>query len=267
MRKFLVALLLALMVATLLLAGCGQSESDKSAEEAKDILAKSQEKMDEVNSVKMTGSASVEMTEAEQGSTEYDFEAVTQKTPDGQTELQMIAKGDGEDLQTYVLGGYAYTYDSNSGWVKRKITGADGVSTPAPTPDQLSEMSRYAESLRLMPEEDGKYVVAFDVSPEFFDQYSEGLTESSGIMEDFLKDIKVSVIYKIDKSTMYADNVDVDISLEDTPLFGDITAYTSITFSEFNQPVTIVLPAEAQNAPEKELLPGDFDIPIPGMGF
>ncbi|MBU4194657.1 MAG: hypothetical protein KKF66_06650, partial [Actinobacteria bacterium] len=76
-----------------------------------------------------------------------------------------------------------------------------------------------------------------------------------------------SVIYKIDKSTMYADNVDVDISLEGTPLFGDITASTSITFSEFNQPVTIVLPAEAQNAPEKELLPGDFDIPIPGMGF
>lgn len=266
MKKVLVALLLALVVAALLLAGCGKPESDKSAEDAKDILAKSQTKMENVSSMKMTGSSNVEMTEAEQGEMAYDFEAVTQKTPDGQTELHMIARGEGEELQTYVVGDYMYTYDPNSGWVKRNITGEDDLSTAAPTPDQLAEMSRDAENLRLLPDEDGRYVVAFDVSPEFFDKYSEGLTDSSGILEDLFKDIKINIIYRIDKSTMYADNVDVQVSVKAVPLFGDITASTNITFSEFDQPVTIVLPPEAQNAPEEVLLPGDIPS-IPGMGF
>jgi len=266
MKKVLVALLLTMIVAALLLTGCGKSESDKSVEEAKDILVKSQAKMESVGSLKMAGSSSVEMTEAEQKEMEYDFEAVTRKTSDGQTELQMIARGDGEELLTYVVGDYLYTYDPNSGWVKRKITGEDDLSTAAPTPDQLAEMSRYAENLRLLPEEDGKYVVSFDVSPEFFNKYSEGLTDSSGLLKDLFKNIKISIIYRIDKSTMYADNVDVDVSVKGVPLFGDIIAFTSITFSEFDQPVTIVLPPEAQNAPEKELLPGDIPS-IPGMGF
>ncbi len=266
MKKVLVALLLVLMVAALILAGCGKSESDKSAEEAKDILTKSQAKMENVSTLKMAGSSSVEMTEAEQGEMEYDFEAVTQKTPDGQTEFQMITRSEGEELQTYVVGGYVYTYDPNSGWVKRNITGEDNLSTAAPTPDQLAEMSREAENLRLLPEEDGKYVVAFDVSPEFVDQYSEGLTDSSGLLKDLFKDIKINIVYRIDKSTMYADNVDVEVSMKGVPLFGDITAFTSITFSEFDQPVTIVLPPEAQNAREEELLPGDLPS-IPGMGF
>ena len=266
MRKVLVALLLALMVTALIVAGCGKSESDKSAEEAKDILAQSQAKMENVSSLKMAGSSSVEMTEAEQGEMDYDFEAVTLKTPDGQTEFQMIARGEGEELQTFIVGDYVYTYDPNSGWVKRKITGEDGLSTVAPTPDQLAEMSSYAENLRLLPEEDGRYVVAFDVSSEFFDQYSEGLTDSSGLLKDLFKDLKINIIYRIDKSTMYADNVDMEVSIKGVPLFGDITAFTSIAFSEFDQPVTIVLPPEAQNAPEEELLPGDLPS-IPGMGF
>jgi hypothetical protein len=159
-----------------------------------------------------------------------------------------------------------YTYDLNSGWVKRKVTGEDALSTAVPTPDQLSEMSEYAENLRLLPEEDGKHVVAFDVSPDFFSKYSEGLTDPSGILKDYLKDIEVSVTYCIDESTMYADNVEVDLSMKGIPLFGDISGFISIAFSEFDQPVDITLPAEAMNAPEKELLPGDIPS-MPGLGL
>lgn len=274
MKRFLIVLLLASMAAALLLTGCGESKTEKSADDAKAILEKSQQKMGDITSVKMTGSTSMVMPEAEETDTEFGFEAVTNIAADGQQEVHLVAKGDGEEYETYAMGGYAYTYDPNTGWIKQKISGTEDAGTAVPTHDQIVEMGRYAENLRLLPEEGGSYVVAFDVSPKFYEQYTTGSTDGeaegdiSGMMADLLKGIEISIVYKINKETLYADAAIIDMSLNDMPMLGDVTASMDAAFSDYNKQVSIVLPPEAQNAKEEELLPGELNIPsVPGLGF
>jgi hypothetical protein len=147
----------------------------------------------------------------------------------------------------------------------------------------LTELSKYATDMKLTTDSSGQYVVTFDVGPKFFEQVldeaagtseTEGSTPSSEdqqaaeqlaqTMKDMMAGIQMGVVYKINKSTMLADSSSLKMSMKDAPIVGDMSADMTMNFSNYNDPVTITLPAEAQNA--REVQPGPSGIPsIPGM--
>lgn len=269
MRKVLLSIVLIALLVVVLLSGCGGSKNSKTTDEAQRILEDSRAKMVEVESLTTSGEVVIETPEAEVKRSAYNFEIKLKTGEAGEAEMRMTAEGDGERLETIVAGGWAYAYDSDTGWEKYPVDRLDEVNQPF-THEDLLEMSEYAENLRMLPDEGGNYVIAFDVSPEFFDRYAggvsgeEGEDEVSGLLQDMLRSVKISAIYKVDKESMLATEALLEIELPSIPTMGEVDSVTEMVFSGYNEPVTIEVPPEAQAAPEKELkdLPG-----LPGLGF
>ena len=88
-------------------------------------------------------------------------------------------------------------------------------------------------------------------------------------MKDMFKGLKMGVVYKIDRNTMLADSASVTMSMKNAPIIGDMSIDMTVTFTDYNVPVTITLPPEAQNAPEVQ--PNASGVPsipsIPGLGL
>lgn len=279
MKKALILIMAAVLAAAVLACGCGGSKKDETQGEAEKVLMESNKKMADVQTVKIAGSVLIEMPEAEEKEESYDFEILS-SNEGGEPQAQAVIRSGGQEFQTYVVGGWAYTNDPNRGWVKQQVDTLEDVSSSGVmTHEQLGQMSKYAENQRLLPDESGNYVVAFDVSEKFFDEYLSGFqevpegdapgqeeaSEVSGLLQDLLKDMKISIIMKIDRQTYLVDEAEISMVMKDIPLMGDVSADTGMLFTEYDQPVTIALPPEASGAKELQY---DGGLPnIPGLGL
>ncbi|PKQ28776.1 MAG: hypothetical protein CVT63_00970 [Candidatus Anoxymicrobium japonicum] len=282
MKKIGIVFVAAFVVATLFVAGCG-GKKPVASNNAKDLLKKSQTKMKSVKSMKINGNYSVETPEAETKKESASFVAEIKRLGKDDADAHMtMTPESGKAEEMFMVGGYAYNNDPASGWTKTKVgSSSDLQKSGVVTPDMISDMSKFAQNMRLDPEEGGKYVIAFDVGSMFFEQMLDQAASSATAqgsspdgdatkkqaqaMKDMLKGLKMALVYKMDKKSLLADSAVVTASLNGSA-FGNVKFDMTTTFSDYNAPVSITLPPEAQNA--KEIQPGPGGVPgVPGMGF
>ena len=151
------------------------------------------------------------------------------------------------------------------------------------TPSSISDLTKFAENMKLGPVQNGKYVLTFDIGSKFFDEIFKRAAQGSQsstptgtsaqstqqlaqAMKELLSGLPMSMTYKIDKTSGLADSASIKVSLKGSAL-GDATADINLTFSDYNTPVTITLPPEAQNAPLQDN-GGVPSLPsLPGLGI
>jgi len=287
MKKVVIVSLAVLMIGAIIAAGCGSKATKSASSPAQQVLEKSQAKMQDVQTVKITGKANVLTPQSEVKKESYDFDASMKIISKDDVEMQMVAKDSaGKMTAVYMLGGYVYTNDPTTGWTKQKATSSSGNATSSLlSPSGITELSKYATNMKLEPVQGGTYTVSFDVGPKYFQQLIDQATAgtdtspSSGsaedqkaaeqlaqTMKDMMAGIQMGVVYKIDKNSMLAQSSTINMSMKGAPIVGDMTADMTANFSDYNAPVTVTLPPEAQNA--REVQPGPSGIPsIPGLGL
>lgn len=288
MKKLALCSLVLLLLAAVVFAGCGSNKDDTSGSKssgdlsAKQIIEESSKQMQTVKSVKAEGtynmstSGSSPSTESTTGTTsgdmEFNFEMEMNLSDPAKPEMKMVMTGTGTDTIMYMTGGYAYTEVEGQGWVKAPVGDSGSVSQASPA--EIAKFADNAENLRIVSESGNKYVISFDISDEMIKEQmeseqdmSELSKEMQGIYEDMLKNMKMSAIFTIDKQTMYINKAIINMSVKDFPMVGDMTLDMTMKFKDFNEPVTVSLPAEAANAQETTESTSSTGGLLPGFGF
>lgn len=282
MKKLVLAIIATLLIAAVVVAGCGKKEAS-TPKGAQAILDKSQKASQEVKSLKASGSADILTPQSEVKESKMTFDMEGNIISETEVEAKITASEDnGKKTEAYIIDGYAYSFDTTTGWVKQKVDSAQELGSGMLTPGQITGLGKYAENLKELPEEGDNYVLSFDVGSEFFEKTltgaeqpgSEPASEDQQAAQDIvklaremLKGLKMSVVMKIDKSTYYPSETTINMSLKDAPIIGDMSVDMKMAFSDYNKPVTVALPAEAQNAKEIQGgLPGGLPS-IPGLGL
>ncbi len=284
MKKFFICTLAGLLVIAVLASGCGgKQKTSKPSGKAQDILARNQKKMQGVKSLKMTGKATVLTPQSETKEESVTYQGEMAMVGNDEVEMHLVTtESSGENSEVYVVGGYVYNFDPARGWTKQKVT-AGSAEANLLTPAGISGLSKYAENMKLGASSGGKHVLTFDVGSKLFEQIFEQAAGSDSStapsskaekqlvesMKDMFKGLKMGVVYKIDRNTMLADSASVTMSMKNAPIIGDMSIDMTVTFTDYNVPVTITLPPEAQNAPEVQ--PNASGVPsipsIPGLGL
>lgn len=283
MKRIAMVFLVLLLVGAVVAAGCGNKSAKPKAAtgSAEDVLAKAQDSMKEVKSFKLKGDALVETPEAETKEESFEFTAEANVISEDETDMHVVAKDStGQVTDAYMVGGYAYTNDPVSGWVKQPISG-NNLTSGVVTPGTIQDLDKFAENMAVK-EEQGKYVLTFDLGSAFFDDMfkqsageepaatspaeEEALKQLEDTMKELMKGLEMSMSVTIDKDTYYMDSFVITASMKGAPMMGDMNMEMNGTFSDYNVPVTVALPPEAQAAREVPPGPGGvFD--IPGLGI
>ncbi|MBN2169228.1 MAG: hypothetical protein JW738_08285 [Actinobacteria bacterium] len=254
MKKLLVALI-SLMLVLGSIAICATGCGGKSSAEAADILDKSNAAMQKITSftMKTTGKYEMDMTEGMDQDIKMEMKA--DMSDPQNLKAQIVTSMMGMDTEMYLLGNYSYMEMPGMGWVKTPM--ADMGEYSQMTPEDISNMSKGAEDVKLVSEDGNSYEVSFTVGSKYFESAFEGDAlgdelgeELSGMFEDMIKNMSMSAVFKIDKKTMYTTEAKVKMDMKDVPMIGNMTADMVMKYSDYNKPVTIELPPEAAAAPE-----------------
>ncbi|MHB8893644.1 MAG: DUF6612 family protein [Candidatus Geothermincolia bacterium] len=284
MRKVVLGLLAVLLIAAVVAAGCGSSStSKKPSGQAQQVLADNQKKMEGVKTVKMTGKATILTPQSETKEETVTYQAEMKMLSKSDVEMHMVATDSaGKKTEMYVVGGYLYTNDPVKGWTKEKVQ-PNSQQSQILTPSGVADLTKYAQGMKMGPATAGKYVISFDIGSKLFEEMfnqAMGTTPSTSpesqaeqqlaqSMKDLLKGLQMGVVYRVNKDTMLADSATITMAMKGTPIIGDMSVDMALTFTDYNVPVTITLPPEAQNAQEVQPNPSGIpNIPtIPGLGL
>lgn len=286
MRKLATVSLAMLLVIALFLAGCGGQKSSSSpsgqngsssGSNAAKILEESNQKMAGVKSVRATGAYKGNMlgSSAPGGSEAFDFafdmsiDVSDKKAPRG----TMTMKGMGQDTMVYLENGFAYVNVPAQGWGKTPVA-ESGLTSASPA--EIQKFSKGAENLRVVSESGDTYKIAFDVGPKFMQEQlkqARGTTEEmtpevQSMINDMVKDMKMSAVFTIDKSDLFLTDATIQMSMN-VPTLGNMNIDMALAFSDYNKPITVSLPPEAASAPLVENPEGATPgIPsFPGLGL
>ena len=281
MKKLMLAVVAALVVALLVVAGCGKKSNAPTS--AQGILEKSQQASKEIKSLKASGSADVLTPDSEVKESKVAFDMEGNIISETEVQAKIVATDEkGEKTEAYIMDGYAYSYNPDTGWVKQKVDSSQQLTSGFMTPSQLTDLSKYAENLKKLPDEGNNFVISYDVSSKFFEKTLEGTATGSSapateeekaaqdmveLAKQMLAGLKMTVVMKIDKTTYYPSETKVTMTLKDAPLLGDMSVDMKIAFTDYNQPVTVSLPPEAQNAQEVPSGTAGGIPSIPGLGI
>lgn len=254
MKRITIASLAVLLVGALLIAGCGAKTSSTSTSgqmTPQQVIHKSNQKMQGVKSFKATGNIDAKGG-SESGAFDYEMQMNVANPNDPQG--VMLIKGGGQDMKAYIAEGNEYMYVAGKGWYKQPM-GQGGVSSQPPTPAEMAKFSEDAENLKFLSDSGTSYQVSFDIGSKYFEKSIAQSPEFKDpkvqkLMEGFTKSIKMSAVFKINKSTLYLEDVTLKMSTEDMPTVGKMSVDMSMAFSDYNVPVDVSLPPEARNAQE-----------------
>ncbi len=273
MKRIIIAFVAVLLVAAAVAAGCGKKSEAPSG--AKAILDKSQSVADQIKSLKANGDAVVNTPQSEVKETKMTFEMEGNIISKTEVNARISATDQsGKKTDAYIVDGWAYSYSATTGWVKQKVEDAQEFALM--TPNQINELSKYAEDAKQLPDEGNNYVISFNVGSKFFEQTLEGAEKSDSSPADpqtlemakaLFKSLNMSMVMKIDKTTYYPSETTVKMSADSVPILGKTDVALKMLFTGYNQPVDVTLPPEAQAA--RELPAGTSGgLPtIPGLGL
>jgi hypothetical protein len=254
MRKVLPIVIAALLAATFVAAGCGKTAPKVG--NAQKILEDSNKAMQSVKSYKAVGDISMYSNAPEAGKMNFEFEMQIQQTGPNDFAGRMTINSMGQDMEMYMVNGYAYMNDPEKGWVKQPLSDFTDFSKLA-SPADISDLGDAAQDPRILTEDSQFYKIAFDLGADYIkdlmglEKGTENLSaEEKKIAQDMLKGMEMSAVFKIEKSTMYVVAMVMNFNIPNMPTVGAVKMEEKINLSEFNKPVEIALPPEAQNAKE-----------------
>lgn len=258
MKRITIASLALVLVAALLVTGCGAKTSStgtKGQMTPQQVVQKSNQKMQSVRSLKITGMGDV--TEGgKSGKTELEskYDSTDTKNPKGILIVQGV-----ENETIYALDGYIYTNSGSEGWVK--VRADKNISrTITFSPEELSNLSKSAKNLKMLTDSGNSYQIAFDIGKGYYDQELKQLNpDVAKILQGILCGVKA--VFKISKSTFYLDGLTLKMDVKDFGAFGKVGFNMNFAFSDYNVPVTVSLPPEAKSAEEVPANPEN----IPGL--
>ncbi|MBK5092733.1 MAG: hypothetical protein JJE48_04355, partial [Actinobacteria bacterium] len=164
MRKVLPIVLAALLAATLVVAGCGKTTPKFG--DAKKLLEDSNKAMQSVKSYKAVGDISIYSNAPEAGKMNFDFEMQIQQKSEKDFAGRMTMNSMGQDIDMYMVNGYAYTNDPEQGWVKQPLSDLSDFSRLA-SPSDISKLGDAADNTRILTEDSQYYKIAFDLSADY----------------------------------------------------------------------------------------------------
>lgn len=271
MRKYSGVLIAVLMIAALAVTGCGGGDSGDGKLSAQEILDLSSEAMKDITSIKAVGEYRVKADIAEEEEMDISLEMEIDITNPDKPVGKMIMSGMGEELEMFFSDGYVYLNAPDEGWIKAHA--AESQTFQAATPGEIVRFSDGAENLKIASEDSGSYEISFDISDKYFmeqadmdEDLSELGPEMEKMIQDMLKGINMSAMFRIAKDTYHVENADILIEMKDMPMMGSMSLEMTLGFSNFNVPIAVVLPPEAAGAVEVDDL--DDTIPsLPSLGF
>ncbi|QXE00760.1 DUF6612 family protein [Terribacillus sp. DMT04] len=251
-----------ILAAALFLTGCGAEGASSSSEEekektptAEEILSKSYEANEELNSfdMSMTTNATIMMDGLEQ-TTESNYSGSIMQDP---FEFKLKMEVMGEELETYLKDDMIYMYEPTTDmWLKMDSASQSTIpdtseATQNPT-DRLKEIQELSDSIEVS-ETDSAYVldvaIAEDKMMEVMEQeLGTSMAEVRGV-EDVTFDAFDYTI-TIDKQTNYMTNTKFDIagSMTESGSETHFDGVLNMDMSNFNGFETIELPSKAETA-------------------
>jgi len=259
MKKAVIALVsaavVALMLALVLLGGCGQPKTETYSGKARQILSDTNKKMQAVKSLKVSGAYDVQTKMQGSENANFDYSMEVNAADPQNTERHVSVKGKDKSSEVYVVGGYAYSDAPGQGWVKVKAGESDSLSQS--TPAGMLELAASAKNLRMVSEDANTYGITFNVGGDYLEQQIRqalGVDQSGldleGELDTIVKNTSMRADFTISKSTMYIDSAKLTMKMRGIPVAGDMGLVMTMAFSGFNEPVAISLPEEARSARE-----------------
>jgi hypothetical protein len=166
----------------------------------------------------------------------------------------------GDLASVYVMDGWMYMYETYTGWVKMKLTD-DLWGENEQIAGQLEILEQYVEVKILGTEQVmGAECYVVEVTPDLQALWDWAMEEEG--MEGLDIDVDIEEMIKeftfkvwIEKGTFYMTQGSISMVME---IFGQkMSLVETITLYDINQPVSIYLPYEAQDAVELNLSPWD----------
>jgi predicted small lipoprotein YifL len=254
MRKVLLVVTAALLAVTIVAAGCGKKNPTEG--NAQKLIKDSNKAMQSLKSYKAVGSINISSSVVSQGATSVSFEMQIQQNGPKDFQGHMMISALGKNMEVYIANGYVYTNDPEKGWVKQPLSSVSDFSTLA-SPADISKLGDAATNARILTEDSQYYKIAFDLNADYLKQLmgsqasNKNLSsEEKKIADEMLKGMQMGAIFKLEKSTMYINSMVMNFNIQNVPSAGKLKMEEKIDLSEFNKPVEVNLPAEAQNAQE-----------------
>lgn len=284
MRKLAICCVILLLAAALVVAGCGSKKETTSTpnssgnRSAQKILEESSKKMQTVKSAKAAGAYKMTTSAASSATAgqnmDFAFEMEMDLSDQQKPEMKMAMKGMGQDTVLYITGGYTYMEVPGQGWVKSPVGDTGSMSETSPA--EIAKFAENAENLKIMSESGDSYKISFDIGQDMLKEQmgaqqntSELGPEVQKMIDDMIKNMKMTAVFTINKSTMYIVDARINMAVKNFPMVGDMTLDMAMKFSDFDQPVSVSLPPEAANATETAEIPSSTTgVPgFPGFGL
>jgi len=143
------------------------------------------------------------------------------------------------------------------------------------SPAEIAKFAENAENLKVVSETGTSYKISFDIGQALLKEQmgsqqdmGELSPEMQKMLDDMLKNMKMSAVFTINKKTMFIEDANIKMTLTDFPMVGDMALDMTMAFSDFNEPVSVSLPPEAANAQEVAEIPSASGFPgFPGLGL
>jgi hypothetical protein len=217
-----------LVVAGLLVAGCGGNQNSSSA---KQVLDKALANLRALKSFKVTLKASSASSSSAPTTTRSDYEVTTE----GGLAMHSTTDQGGQKTDAYLLDGVAYANPEGQGWLKQDASGTKAINV-----DVADSLKTGTKDLKILSQDANSYRLSFKMSTptgSAQDGSSPSSAETSATTE---------FVVKVDKPTMNIQEISVKAPAATSS--GNQAQEETVTFSGQNSPITIQLPEEAKNA-------------------
>jgi hypothetical protein len=255
MRRVVLLFTAALLAATLIVTGCGTT-TKKPTNDATQILKDSRKAMLSVKSYKGTGSISLASSAQGASSMNVTFEMQIQQNGPKDLQGHIIMHSSGQDMETYIANGYAYSKDPTKGWTKQPVGEVTDFSKLA-TPADISKLGAAAKDARLISQSGEYYKVSFSLNTNYLmdlmglSKSTKGLTaQEKKNAEAMVKGMTMGAVFQIQKPTMYIQSMAMNFLFPNMPNIGSVKMGYRADLSDFNKPVKVTLPEDAKNAQE-----------------
>jgi len=218
-----------LVVAGLLVAGCGGKQTSSSA---KQVLDKALKNLKALKSYKATVTiTSASGTSAPTPTTSANIEVTTE----GGAATHSVMNYSGTKIEGYEVGGFDYTNQAGQGWTKQQAASAKPLNV-----EIADSLKTGIKDLKILSQDDKSYRLSLKMSTSTSSAQDSSSASSTGTTTT------TEFVVKVDKSTMNIKEISVKAATAASS--GSQAQEEVIAFSGENSAITITLPEEAKNA-------------------
>ncbi|MBN2169227.1 MAG: hypothetical protein JW738_08280 [Actinobacteria bacterium] len=258
MKRIITGLLLVLVIIIASAAVSGCKDKEKESKELQTIIENSNREMQQVKTFNLDFRSVLDAPVVSDEKEKLDMVITADIENKDNPKYHISFAGMGTESEAYSIDEYAYAFVPDKGWLKsltaevRELMDVFQLS-----PSELDKLTVNAKNVELKEETNKSYMISFEVGPKFLKEaiLNQEIVDELGpevkyMVEEMSKRTNIHAVLTVDKKTMLVDEVDLEMNVENVELLGDINLDIKAEFSNYNEPVEIVLPEEAATARE-----------------